>query len=169
MLNDAVKLFLEDVAVKEAIRDMDIEEVYRLAGSNLSWQLTSYFVNDVGFDPLEYLTVVPSYYMQQEMKLKTLTIPGNVKTVKHNAFNHCYNLIVVNVEEGVETIEPKAFYLATIQKLKLPRSIKSFYLSSMKNPGGEIEYAGTIEEFKLRFGHRDFSAYKVMCSDGQYK
>ena len=169
MLNDAIKLFLEDVAVKQAIQNMDIEEVYRLAGTNLSWQLTSYFVNDIGFNPLEYLTVVPPYYMQQEMKLTTLTIPGNVKIVEHNAFNHCYNLGVVNVEEGVEIIKTGAFYMAAIWKLKLPRSIKDFYLGSMKSPGGEIEYAGTIKEFKSRFGHRNFSAYKIMCSDGQYK
>ena len=169
MLNDAIKLFLEDVAVKEAIQNMDIEEVYRLAGSNLSWQLTSYFVNDIGFNPLEHLTVVPPYYMQQEMKLTNLTIPGNVKRVEHNAFNHCYNLGVVNVEEGVVTLEPNAFYLAKIWKLRLPRSIQDFYLGSIKNPDGEIEYAGTIGDFRLRFGHRDFSAYKVICSDGEYK
>lgn len=169
MLNDAIKLFLEDVAVKQAIQNMDIEEVYRLAGTNLSWQLTSYFVNDIGFNPLEHLTIVPPYYMQQEMGLGTLTIPGNVKTVEHNAFNHCYNLGVVNVEEGVETLKPGAFYMATIRLLRLPKSIVDFSIGSMSQTDGKIEYAGTKEDFRLRFDSKGLKSIKVICSDGEYK
>lgn len=58
-------------------------------------------------------------------KLKKVIIPGTVKVVGAYSFASCPLLKEVVLEEGVEVIEDWAFISCSIDKIKLPKSIKS--------------------------------------------
>ena len=58
-------------------------------------------------------------------KLKKVIIPGTVKVIGAYSFASCPLLKEVIIEEGVEVIEDWAFISCNIDKIKLPKSIKS--------------------------------------------
>ena len=58
-------------------------------------------------------------------KLKKVIIPGSIKVIGAYSFASCPLLKEVVIEEGVEVIEDWAFISCSIDKIKLPKSIKS--------------------------------------------
>lgn len=58
-------------------------------------------------------------------KLKKVIIPGTIKVIGAYSFASCPSLKEVVLEEGVEVIEDWAFISCNIDKIKLPKSIKS--------------------------------------------
>ena len=58
-------------------------------------------------------------------KLKKVIIPGSIKVIGAYSFANCPLLKEVVIEEGVEVIEDWAFISCNIDKIKLPKSIKS--------------------------------------------
>ena len=58
-------------------------------------------------------------------KLKKVIIPGSIKVIGAYSFASCPLLKEVIIEEGVEVIEDWAFISCNIDKIKLPKSIKS--------------------------------------------
>ncbi len=58
-------------------------------------------------------------------KLKKVIIPGSIKVIGAYSFASCPLLREVIIEEGVEVIEDWAFISCNIDKIKLPKSIKS--------------------------------------------
>ena len=58
-------------------------------------------------------------------KLKKVIIPKSVKVIGAYSFANCPMLKEVILEEGVEVIEDWAFISCNIEKIVLPKSIKS--------------------------------------------
>lgn len=57
--------------------------------------------------------------------LISITIPGSIKTVSNNAFENCFNLTTVILEEGVEDISSAFRYCSSLKNVKLPNSVKN--------------------------------------------
>ncbi len=60
-----------------------------------------------------------------ETKLKSVTIPGNVKKIGNGAFSLCSQLSSLTLEEGVEEISSSAFSKCSLTTLSCPDSLKT--------------------------------------------
>lgn len=70
------------------------------------------------------ITEIGEYAFSQNKTIKSVVIPGTVKTIGTNAFAICENLKTVEVQEGVETIEGGVFFESkNLSSLTLPKSI----------------------------------------------
>lgn len=75
-----------------------------------------------------------------DARIRSVTVPGSVKTIGMRAFADCRNLTSVTLREGIETIEPNAFTgCINLKSIRLPSSIKhitgwAFYRSGLENP-----------------------------------
>lgn len=119
--------------------------------------------------------------------LKTVTVPGNVKTVGSCAFAACDSLEEVTFEEGVTTIDYYALYDSSqIKTVNLPASLESLMLIFNSNMVSDsawelptINYGGTMaqwEELFRGFGvdpdeveYGDYAYFDIHCSDGVVK
>ena len=99
------------------------------------------------------------------------TVPGTVKIIKDSAFNGADNLRTVKVPSGVTTIETGNFlYCSNIQKLYLPRSLKSAELvfRVMYNLT-DVYYGGSQDAWEKLFSRYDpfyDSNAKLHCYSG---
>lgn len=56
--------------------------------------------------------------------IKSVTIPGSIKTIPNTAFEHCVNLESVEIGDGVQTIDSTAFsQCGKIKEINLPSSV----------------------------------------------
>lgn len=56
--------------------------------------------------------------------IKSIRIPGSIKNIAENAFEHCINLEDVQIDEGVQTIKSTAFsQCGKIKEIDLPSSV----------------------------------------------
>lgn len=69
--------------------------------------------------------------------IKSITVPGKVKTIETGAFAFCDNLKTVNLEEGVETIEAHAFLDKDIQ-ITIPDSVTYIDPLAFTYAGGQM-------------------------------
>lgn len=58
------------------------------------------------------------------VEMRSVFIPGSVRTIRERAFNLVRTLEVAVMQEGVETIETNAFSNCALATLRLPRSLK---------------------------------------------
>ena len=68
--------------------------------------------------------IMPDSFVENR-DIKTVIIPGSCKVIGAYSFASCKNLTEVTLEEGVEVIEDWAFINCNIDKIKLPKSLKS--------------------------------------------
>lgn len=68
-----------------------------------------------------------------EQKLKSVTIPGSVKTIGSNAFSLWKSLDNITLSNGVETIGVDAFALTNIKKLTIPDSVQNLSQLSIRS------------------------------------
>ena len=83
--------------------------------------------------------ICPCAY-EGNMNIRSVTVPGTVKTIGIRGFADCKNLTSITLCEGIETIESNAFTGCTnLKSIQLPASIKqitgwAFYGSGLQKP-----------------------------------
>lgn len=83
--------------------------------------------------------ICPHAY-EGNMRIRSVTVSGSVKTIGTRAFADCTNLTSITLCEGIETIESNAFTGCTnLKSIQLPASIKqitgwAFYGSGLQKP-----------------------------------
>lgn len=150
-LSPIVKQLIEDNI--DLITNNAFEEFYTnvlsLNDSEVTCQVTEALLT-ASIDPLPYMKRIPTGYLRTSgMDIDTLTIPGNIKTVSAHSFTgSCLRKVIL--EEGVESIETRAFSSCTLlEEVDLPSSIN--YLSnsifSRSRNLKRIFYNGTKQKF----------------------
>lgn len=56
--------------------------------------------------------------------LEEVTFPEQIKSIGHETFAGCTNLRSIELNEGLETINTRAFCMTSLKEIKLPKSIK---------------------------------------------
>jgi len=112
----------------------------------------------------------------QACNLTKITVPGNVKTIIHGAFDACVNLEEAVLEEGVQTIGEVAF--SSCEKLTtvtIPKSVTSIGDSAFSFDSGNslqtVKYGGTMAEWnalKASIGTSNdvLLNIAIICTDG---
>ena len=89
--------------------------------------------------PFGIAQIRPRAY-EGDMRIRSVTVPGSVKTIGIRAFANCTNLTSITLCEGIETIESNAFTgCINLKSIQLPASIKhitgwAFYGSGLQEP-----------------------------------
>lgn len=95
--------------------------------------------------------------------LKSITIPGNVKTIEAGAFSGS-GLASVKLNEGLETIGEFAFASTDLTGVNIPGSVKSvesyaFYSSTLSNvtinPGTKVIKKGAFNDVTAKFYNKN--------------
>lgn len=147
-----IKQFLPMPEVQEYLRNEDMNSVL------VSWKsyvtlnyrpLRKYF-NEIGIEPIDYLTVLPDcYYYYEVFNNPVYTVPANIKELITASFYRVKNLKKVIIPKSVECIHVGAFL-----------ECKGFE---------EIQYEGTVEEFnKICNTSVSNTAVKIICTDGTF-
>ena len=126
------------------------------------------FLYDLGLPILESCkdgTITP--FMFAGTSLESIVIPSNIKTIGKGAFTGCRQLEEIIFEEGVESIQERAFSYLLIQKIEFPRSLRYIgplaflecdKLESIKFKGDATFSSGTFPGGS-RFGGTDYTFY----------
>lgn len=95
--------------------------------------------NACGFTALEIPESVTSLGVAfYHCNLKSITVPGNIKTIREGTFNGCLSLTDVTISNGVINIE-KAFDRTELTNITIPESVETIadgtfsYNNSLKN------------------------------------
>ena len=94
--------------------------------------------------------IAPNSFTEMN-KLKKVIIPGSIKVIGAYSFASCPQLKEVVLEEGVEVIEDWAFISCNIDKIKLPKSIKSIGKNAFL---GNLCKYDVDEEMKAKDSHK---------------
>lgn len=104
----------------------DIDEAVELLNS-LDWENTSAGgdndeVND-DLNKLKSLSYIPESFFSNS-KIKSIDIPGNIKSIEREAFNECKKLETINFSVGLKDIGEQAFYGCThVEFIDFPESL----------------------------------------------
>ena len=91
-------------------------------------------------------------------ELESVYFPSTLKTIGNSAFLRCLNLKKINLPDGIESIGDYAFCCTSFQPdtLKLPHSLKDYYVSSFYVKDNQVIVVPNIE----RIGFGSSSSYK---------
>ncbi len=165
----------------DLIEDNKFEELYEQAriefptNANIIIipRLNGYFLQ-AGIDPLEYLEVIPAFFIQYEEEITSITIPNHTKKIKDAAFRG------LKIKEFIFPSKVTAIgnyclssnkELDTVMLPKNPSSIGSYMFAECEKLTG-INYPGTKAEYlKSNFNKRKrwlTRSYikRVICTDG---
>lgn len=106
----------------------------------------------IDIDPLKYMNVVPSYYLEYEKSdwsFERFVVPAHVVQLEGGAFNSCCPIGELILPSSIKQIETAVFTDARISK---------------------ITYLGTKEQFNhVLISYRDtYRGLEIHCSDGDY-
>lgn len=124
-MNEGIRLFFANNT--DLINAEKWEEFYKqlkdaYLGSNGEGLVTEILLTS-GINPLYGLQEVPKYFLYGARKIKTLTIPSNIKRIREDAIADC-NIEEIIIEKGVEKIDQFSFdMLPNLTKLSLPDSL----------------------------------------------
>ncbi len=112
--------------------EMD-EDVTILSKLPLETNYTVTSIADRAFDSGYYNWETYNWEYTSSGKIKSIVIPGTVKTIGKYAFNSCKSLQSVVLGNGIETIESDAFDNTSLIMLNIPGSIKTIGNSAFGN------------------------------------
>lgn len=124
-MNEGIRLFFANNA--NLINEERWEEFYKQLKDaylgNSGEGLVTEILLTSGINPLYGLKEVPQSFLYGARKVKTLTIPSNIKRINEYAIVDC-NIEEIIIEKGVEQIDSFAFYtLSNLTNLSLPDSL----------------------------------------------
>lgn len=107
-ISERLKTFLQKH--KEDIDDNNFEEIYN--DDNIFMDdyitMTKLFLS-IGINPLNYMSFVPAFYMEDFKDLEEIEIPEGIKTIGKEAFYGCISLKKVYLPSTLQVIETAAF------------------------------------------------------------
>jgi len=122
---DAIKNFLKEYAPNINQRQFDL--IYRKWFSDevAPTKVLTELLYKSGVDPLEYMTVIPTYYARNSDKVDSIFIPSNIAEIADNAFEDS-NLRQLNFSEPMQCkfIGQFAFARTRIKKISIPDSVR---------------------------------------------
>lgn len=142
-----IRNFLKQDNIQSLLEHEDMDEIFYLWAikGNRYEPLTTFFEN-IGINPLEYLTLIPNAFYCEENNITCIVIPHGIKTINSNAIFHCTGLEEVHIPNTVTEIFENAISMC----------------SNLK----KVIYEGTIEEFEKicdeRFCTEDI---QIVCED----
>ncbi len=170
------------------------DEVAQDARGNITSLLLEADIN-----PLLYMDTVPAGYLPEQRDVKSITIPGNIKSIGDYAFKGCSNLTSITIPDSVTSIGSSAFggctsltsitipdsvtliggftffNCASLASINIPNSVKSigrgvFYKCGLLKT---INYNGSKEQWNLiNKGPKwkyNSSLKTIHCTDGDIK
>lgn len=116
------------------------------------------------------VTNISGYAFSECISLTSITLSPNIKIIDSYAFSDCTALTDLEIPFGVEYIGMNAFSnCISLKKIMLPTSLKCFSVKGWNSFGGEIHYAGTVEQWEKVTKDHIFMATlnkPVYCSNG---
>lgn len=113
-MSDELKEFLNRENIKEALQEYNFKYIYDKL-------LKEMFIDDkripeftelmlsLGYNPLDYMTRVPPYFLRWTRNVKEFTIPKNVKYLDEFAFYACLGLTTLTIPKSIIGIGSYAF------------------------------------------------------------
>lgn len=105
MLSDVI----QKPKLKEMIEEEDFQSLYREVDHNtLSFDTLSIMTEewlDLGVNPLDYMTALPSRYLMGQVKYKSMSIPKNIVEIKYRALSETQGLEEICYQGTVEEFE----------------------------------------------------------------
>lgn len=120
----------------------EIENISAGSGYNYFAQYAEGNITEITADMLTGASQIGRSVFYGNLNLVSVTIPGNVKNVKGDAFCNCTNLTNVTINEGVEYLgklgdslndRSRAFQNIGIQNIVIPNSVKHIGIWCFKN------------------------------------
>lgn len=97
------------------------DEVARDARGNITPLLLEADIN-----PLLYMDAVPAGYLPEQRDVKSIIIPGNIKSIGDYAFKGCSNLTSIIIPDSVTSIGDRAFaFCESLTDINIPNSVKN--------------------------------------------
>ena len=105
------------------------------------------------FDGIAVTHILPNGFSSD--KISRVTLPNTIKTIGASAFENCTDLTMINLPEGLESIDILAFSgCVNLQHIELPSTIKTVKASTFKDCrsllsvslGKEVEQIGKLSE-----------------------
>lgn len=81
-------------------------------------------------------------YAFSSKEIESITIPSTVKIIGNEAFKDCKNLVEINLVDGIEIIEDRAFLGSGLKKITLPSTLKNI---------GDLAFAECVELSEIVF------------------
>lgn len=82
------------------------------------------------------------------MYLESLTVPSHIRKISYRSFLNNYNLIDINIAEGLETIEEEGLMFFSDREISLPKSLET------------IEFIGYWESILMLYCYPDSAAQR---------
>lgn len=91
--------FLKDEDIRDLIVRKQFDSLYEKCPNDLRSSLTELFYNNIGVNPLKYMTEIPRYFMMGTCAIKDLQIPHNIELMRDLAFYGCSKLESIKFSE----------------------------------------------------------------------
>lgn len=69
--------------------------------------LIEFLINELGVNPLDYMTAIPSYMFSNNVSIDTLKIPGNIQKIYQYGIYQS-NIKHIIIEEGLRELQPRS-------------------------------------------------------------
>ena len=110
----------------------------------------------------ETLETIGYYAFGSCTGLESIKIPSKVKTIGREAFEYCSNLKEINLPEGIENIGSKFIEGTKIEKIQIPKSLKSGSSALYgANELKKVEFEEGTETIITRICSVDYSENKI--------
>ena len=162
------------------VKKVDLGHVKNIDGNAFAY---CYYLNEVNFHEQGITIDSMAFYMTKNLKkmyipedssigfyafgysgLETLIMGENTTLAKEGAFSECYDLQVINLQEGVETLKGSALRNCfNLQKLYIPKTLQSFSSGCLTDTSLELYTWNQIEDGT--FSERDTDCTVVLLED----
>ena len=122
---------------------------------------------------IEEITVpegVLSVFISSATKVKKITLPNGIETIKECAFSYCTSLEQINIPDTVKTIKSGAFFnCMALRSVTIPVTVTEIPENAFEGSGiREVIYGGTQAEWNERFADLfdAFADITIKCTDG---
>ena len=148
--------------IREAIRNNDFDEVFKLCGTTRKRMQLARALNASGVNFLNSMTEIPESLFRGYTGMYSIKIPSNIKKIGDFAFMGS-GLQAVIIEDGVEEIGRGAFAQTALKEIHLPKSVKE--MGELCCGKAKVYCFLTAEEYKnWRDAHTDYWTNKNRIS-----
>lgn len=125
-MDQKIKEFIENHT--ELLLNENFTQLYNEITSkdvDLTGRLTRTLL-EAGMDPLEYMSEIPSFYLDRDISLTDFCCPESIKSIGKYAFNECKNLTKLVIGTNVTSIDSFAFsWCKSLTNITIPDNIVS--------------------------------------------